>query len=192
MLEHPGSVENGEEVGHWYRTRGTPATVRAAFLKAAGREALLDDTTGREVEVHLGRHRQGWIGVTLWFRTADQLDRFLKAADLDHAVLPGLLPIVARTLPARHTRGRPRARNSPRTIGTIARVLAVHYLSDAGGGRRSLENAARLYQEETERAAERNRQADRLVPDDWRALGEGWRTERSRVLAELREEFGEL
>ena len=166
--------------------------MRREFLKAAGREELLDQTSGREVELHLARHGEGWIGVTVWFRTADQLSRFLKAAHLEHAITPGMMQAAVQALPARRTRGQPRTRNRGPVTATIARVLAVHYLSTEGGGSRSLEEAARLYREELERLAEANRRAGYPPPDQWHALGDDWRAERSRVLGELREEFGAL
>jgi hypothetical protein len=186
VLEYPGSPENGEQPGHWRRKVGTPDSVRTSFLKVAGRAQLLDGWTDREVEVH-PRGGEGVVGLTVWFRSGDRLRNFIKATHLEDSIWPGLLPSFAAILPGRQTR---RRRWRDRRPATIARVLAIHYLSVEGGGTRILEDAARLYEEEMENAAERNRQAGRVVPGDWQALRDGWRTERSRVLAELREDFG--
>ncbi|MGO9179318.1 MAG: hypothetical protein ACLQHS_08600 [Candidatus Limnocylindrales bacterium] len=193
VLAFPGSPERGELADHWYRVRrGPSAVIRREFLKAAGREELLDETTGHEVELHLGRHREGWIGVTVWFRTADRLNHFLKATHLENAMTPGMMQAAVEALPARHTRGHGRARNRAHSAATVARVLAVHYLSTDGGGSRSLEEAAQLYREELQRTAEANRRAGYPPADEWQALGDEWRAERSRVLDELQEEFGAL
>jgi hypothetical protein len=183
----------GEQAGHWFRLRrAAPMTIRVAFLKVAGREELIGQTAGREVEVHLDRSAEGWIGITVWFRTADQFAAFLQKAGLQNAIHPGMLPAIGQALPARHTRGHGRSRNRRHEPGTVARVLAVHYLSTEGGGTRSLEDAAELYRRELERAAETNRTAGYPPPDGWQALGDNWRSERSRVLAELTEELGPL
>jgi hypothetical protein len=193
VLEFPGSTDNGEQLGHWYRLTGNPELVRREFLKATGRSNLLDKLTGKEVELHLGRTNEGLIGVTVWFRNADRYRSFVKLlmgpGGMDSWFTRWVLPPFADSLPGRTT---PRARLRRREARTVARVLAIHYLSRSGGGTRTIEAAAELYRTEIERAAEGNRRAGRRLPKGWQALPESWRMERTRVLAELRQDFGPL
>ncbi len=193
VLAFPGSPERGEPADRWFRVRrGPSAVIRREFLKTVGRGALIDQTSGHEVELHLARHRDGWIGVTVWFRTADRLGRFLKAAQLETTIIPGMMQAAVLALPGRRTRGQQRTRSRGPAAATVARVLGVHYLSTAGGGSRSLEEAARLYRQEMEQLAEANRRAGYPPPDAWQAIRDDWRSERSRVLDELEQEFGPL
>lgn len=188
VLEYPGSAENGEEVGHWYKMRGPPEVIRRKFLKVTGREHLLDERSGREVDIHLPAVDEKLMSVTIWFRNGDRLRDFIECAQLGGFMGP-MLSMVAATLPGRRRR---RVRRRSRESSTIARVLAIHYLGRAGGGERTLEQAAELYRAALEDALTRNRQAGRRRPRGWRTLPDGWRAERSRVLAELREDCGPL
>ncbi|MBF6606510.1 MAG: hypothetical protein IVW53_13130 [Chloroflexi bacterium] len=188
VLEHPGSVENGEEVGLWYKMRGAPEVIRREFLKVTGREHLLDERSGREVELHLPSGDEKLFSLTIWFRNGDRLRDFVACADLGGFFRP-MLSMVAATLPSRRKR---RVRRRPREASTVARVLAIHYLSRRGGGERTLEQAAELYRASLDDALTRNRRAGRRQPRGWRTLPDGWRAERSRVLTELWEDLGPL
>lgn len=122
-------------------------------------------------------------------RTVQSVARdFIECAQLGRFMGP-MLSMIAATLPGRRRR---RVRRRSRESSTIARVLAIHYLSRPGGGERTLEHAAELYRAALEVALTRNRQAGRRRPRGWRTLPDGWRAERSRVLAELREDCGPL
>jgi hypothetical protein len=188
LLEYPGSAEDGGEVGHWYKMRGQPDAIRREFLRVTGREHVLDERSGREVELHLPSGDEKLISLKIWFRNADRLLDFVECADLGAFFTP-VLSGVAAMLPGRHKR---RVRRRPRKPPTIARVLAIHYLSRPGGGERTLEQAAELYRAAIEKAAKLNRQAGGRTPKGWIALPDGWRGERSRVLADLREDLGPL
>jgi hypothetical protein len=191
VLEYPGSGHDGERTDGWYRRRGSPEVIRAEFLKATSRGHLIDTDVGR-VQVHLGRSRDGVIGLTVWFGNADRMRTFLRSTGLENAIMPGLLPFIASTLPGprRETNGQTRDRR--RRTSTIARALAIHYLSTAGDGRRTLADAASLYESVLQAAARSNVEAGRSLPDDWQALREGWRVEHRRVTTELEQKFGPL
>jgi len=189
-MEFPGSPDNGGQPGHWYKPDAPPELVRVDFLKAAGRSHLLDELAGHELEVHRGRADQGLIGITVWFRNADRYRSFLKAlkgAGFDSWFADAFLPLQADSI---HGRERPRARLRPREGATVARVLAIHYLSRSGGGSRTLEESAELYRTEMERFAQENKIAGYPRAEGWEALPLGWRNERARVLHELREDLG--
>lgn len=188
VLEYTGSGDHGELAGRWYRRHAAPELILREFLLAAGREDLLDERSGREVEVHLPEGRETRYGVTLWFRNGDRLHRFVEFAELG-GFMGQILVGIAETLPHRHAG---RVRRRPRASATVARVSAIHYLSRSGGGERTIEEAAELYRTTMDQALARNRAAGRRRSPNWVALPSGWRAERSRVVAELQEEFGPL
>jgi hypothetical protein len=187
-LEYPGSAEKPEEIGRWYLRRGAPELIRREFLQVTDREDLLDRHSGKEIEIHLPQGDETLPSVTIWFRNGDRLRDFIEQMRVA-GFMRSALSMVALTLPARR---RPRARAGSREPATIARVLAIHYLSRGGGGRLTLEAAAELYRATLEDALGQNQQAGRRRRPGWLALPDGWRAERSRVLAELQEEYGPL
>jgi hypothetical protein len=189
VMGFPGTPENRGAPGHWYKLDAPPEPIRVDFLKLTGRSALLDEMTDQELQLHMGRADEGLIGITIWFRNADRYLAFLKRNGYENHLLPGLLPAVADRL-----RGRagPRSRLRTREAGTVARVLAIHYLSRSGGGSRTLADAAELYRTTMERYAQENAIAGYPQPQGWEALPDGWRGERAKVLRELREDLGPL
>ena len=159
LVDYPGTGEHGEQAGHWYRRRAAPELILREFLLATGREHLLDEHSGREVEVHLPQGGETQYGVTIWFRNGDRLRQFVEFPKL-RGFMGQLLVGIAETLPRRRAR---RRRRRPRDAVTVARVLAIHYLSRSGGGERTLEEAAELYRTTMDQALARNRAAGRAA-----------------------------
>lgn len=122
-----------------------------------------EQPTETVVDVHPAR---GGVRITLDVRTAPELDRVLRA--------------VGVSLPDDHVRGlramlkQPqRQRQRYREPATVARVLTLHYLTVAGGGRLTMEQAADRYENE------------------WgRKLPSGWEKEQWAVLRDLERDYG--
>lgn len=157
---------------------GGPGLVRQHFLRVVGRP---DTEPTRLIEFDASRLRSGTLGVTVWVRSALDLDRVMRSLGQPAHDAPPAHDHPAREVARRLVRGyrrhlhqSERRRARYRASSAVARALAIHYLSRQGGGSCTLE-----------RAAQRTEEAGVDVPDHWRA-------ERERILRQLREEFGPL
>jgi hypothetical protein len=113
-----------------------PAVVRRRFLMAVGREDLFRFSE-TEPSVTISPMADGTVHITYVVRSAAAARRLLKSSPRG---LP-LAELVAPTLADPDS-----VRNRSRQPETIARALAIHYLSKQAGGRLTLTKAAARYQ----------------------------------------------
>ena len=143
----------------------TPGDVRRRFLEAIRRSDLIDAGPPRR-RADIRATTDGTVILTFELRSAVDVRRLLKCAGMGRPALAGWA--------AQFLANRARIRDRRRQPETIARALAIHYLSKQAGGRLTLEKAAARYQ------------AARLP---WR---DTWRTERRDVVREIERDIGPL
>ena len=142
----------------------TPAAVRRRFLKAVGRDDLFRFSE-TEPSVTVQPMADGTVRITHVVRSAAVARHLLRSIARGLAIAELVAPTLADP---------DSVRNRSRQPETIARALAIHYLSKQAGGRLTLEKAAARYQ------------AARLP---WR---DTWRTERRDVVREIERDIGPL
>ena len=143
--------------------RGKPEDSFAPLPVTPRRGLPSEQPTETVVDVHPAR---GGVRITANVRTAPELERVLRAVGVS---LPEEHVLGLRAMLKQPDRQRQRFRDP----ATVARVLTLHYLTVAGGGRLTKEQAADRYE------------------NAWgRPLPGGWEKEQWAVLQDLERDYG--
>lgn len=148
-----GQERPGGKPGIRYVRVDSPEAIRRTYLTAAGYGSLVSDEEATGVEIDLTRAAYGVLGIKLWIHDRPTLNRLKRIVDLSSLPLyvategKGVLDpwgFLAKT--TLRDAGTHRSREQRLDPRAVAAGLGVYYLSRGGGGRRTINQAAQIFE----------------------------------------------